>query len=106
MNDITLEEMIAATSDEALKAWWTSPAATLPPEYSVAEFFMKTLHACSIAATVKNATLEPGQKIVGYLPATNSSVETSKNNQLFFKRTAAVIALVAVDLDNSFPAVG
>lgn len=106
MNDITLEEMIAAISDEGLKAWWTTPKSELPPDCTMAEFFVKSLHACSLAAAKRNETLEAGQKIVGYPSATNGAIETAKNNQLFFRRTAAIISLVAVDLDNSFPALG
>lgn len=106
MNDITLAEMIAAITDEPLKAWWTTPTTALPAEYTMCEFLVKTLAACSQAATQKNATLEPGQKIVGYPPATNGVVETSKNGQLFFRRTAPVVSFVAVGLDSSYPAAG
>jgi hypothetical protein len=73
---------------------------------TVTQFLQKTLQACSQAAAARNETLEPGQKILGYPQAVNSAVELSKNQQLFFKRSATVTSFVAVNLDKSFPVVG
>ncbi|WP_293356287.1 MULTISPECIES: hypothetical protein [unclassified Microcoleus] len=105
MNDITIAEMIAAIEDETLKAWWQQ-IGNLPEEFTVCEFFMKSLHACSTAAALKNESQEVGQKILGYPAATNGAVETTKSNQLFFRRTASINSLVVVDLDNSVPSNG
>ena len=105
-NDLTLAEMIAALSDEALVTWWTAPTPSLPPDYTMAEFLSKILDACSVAAATKNEALEPGQKIVGYLPAVNGAVEMSGNDTLFFRRTASISTLVVVDLDSTLPAIG
>jgi len=103
MNDITLEEMIAAISDESLKTWWTSPTPALPADFTMASFLTKTLHACSLAAATKNATLDPGQKILGYPLAANSPIETSPDGKfLFFRRTASVASFVAIDLDDTY----
>jgi len=105
MADITIEELVEGIEDEDLKAWWTSLKG-LPEDFSVNEFFIKSLDAASVAATRKNETLEPGQKILGYPPATNGVIARSKNNQLYFPRTSTVTSFVVIPLDGATPAVG
>lgn len=105
MADITVEELIEAIQDEDLKAWWTSLRG-LPEDFSINEFFVKSLDAVSVAAAKKNETLEPGQKILGYPPATNGAIARSKDNQLYFPRTSTIISFVVAPLDGATPSVG
>jgi hypothetical protein len=104
MSDITKEEMTQALEDETLRAWWES--LELPEEFTVNEFFVKCLEACSLAAAQKNETLEPGQKILGYPAATNGAIARSKNGRLYFPRTTTINSFVVVNLDMATPAVG
>jgi hypothetical protein len=104
MSDITKEEMTQALEDETLRAWWEN--LELPEEFTVNEFFVKCLEACSLAATQKNETLEPGQKILGYPAATNGAIARAKSGQLYFPRTSTVSSLVVVNLDMATPPLG
>lgn len=98
MNDITFAEMIEAVKDESLKTWLEKIGA-FPEDFTMCEFMMKIIEACSIAAKIKNESLEEGAKILAYSTVTNSTVEVSKNNNLFFRSTMSVNSLVVVDFD-------
>jgi hypothetical protein len=102
--DITFLEMAASMQDPALRAWWEK--LELPPNFTVNEFFVKSLEAASIAAALKNETLEPGAKILGYPPATNGAISRTPTNQLFFPRTTTVVSRIGLSLDVSIPSLG
>jgi hypothetical protein len=104
MDDITFEELIAAIEDENLQAWWAK--ANFPEDFTLNEFFVKTLEAASIAATARNETLEAGKKILGYPPAVNGAIARASGNKLFFSRTSTVVSRVVINLDNATPTVG
>ena len=102
--DITFAEMIASIEDPELKAWWGK--LDLPANFTVNEFFVKSLEAASIAAASKNETLESGAKILGYPPAINGAISRTSTNQLFFPRTTTLISRVGASLDVSIPSLG
>jgi hypothetical protein len=102
--DITPAELTASITDAALRAWWEK--LELPANFTVNEFFVKSLEAASIAATLKNETLEAGKKILGYPPATNGAISRTPGNQLFFPRTTTIVSRVGVNLDVSIPSLG
>jgi hypothetical protein len=101
--DITLPELIKAIEDENLKTWWEN--INFPEDFTMNEFLVKILEAASIAAAVKNETLEPGKKILGYPPATNGAI-ARMGNQIFFPRTSTVVSRVVTTLDNATPVIG
>lgn len=102
--DITLAELIAAIDDPILRAWWEK--LDLPEEFTVNEFFVKSLEAASIAASAKNETLEAGKKILGYPPATNGAIVRTAAGQLYYPRTATLVSRVVTSLDYATPTVG
>ena len=104
MNDITSQELAQAIEDEALRVWWEG--INFPADFTVNEFLVKTLEAASIAAAQKNESLEAGNKILGYPPATNGAIARTSSNQLFFPRTSTVASRVVVNLDLATPTVG
>ena len=104
MSDITLAEMIEKIEDPILKAWWEK--LELPEDFTMNEFFVKSLEALSIAAAQKNETLEAGKKILGYPRPTDGAIARTQSNQLFFPRTSTVVSRVVVSLDMATPSVG
>lgn len=104
MNDITVQELGQAIEDETLRVWWER--LDMPAEFTMNEFLVKTLEAASIAAAQKNESLPPGEKILGYPPATNGAIARTVSNQLFFPRTSTVVSRVVVNLDLATPTLG
>jgi hypothetical protein len=104
MSDITREQLTEAVEDEDLKALWATM--TLPENFTIIEFFMKSLEAASIAAAKANEGLEAGKKILAYPPATNGAIAKASGGELFFPRSHSVASRVVVSLDGATPVVG
>jgi hypothetical protein len=104
MSDIIILELVEAIEDEALKAWWGK--LELPADFTMNEFFIKTLEAASIAAAKKNEALPAGNKILSYPPATNGPVTRAAENQMFVPRTSTVTTRLVISLDMATPVVG
>ena len=102
--DITLEQLTEAVEDDDLKALWAG--IKLPENFTIIEFFVKSLEAASIAASKANESLEPGKKILAYPAATNGAIAKASGGELFFPRSHSVASRVVVSLDGATPVIG